>query len=770
MLIRQCTRALRSQFQQYLIVSSAAVVSALLSAPLSAGPLIIEEVAKITSPDPSYSFGFEVAVGGNSIIASGVRDAPNPEFPLAAFLFERNSAGTWAFVRKLTEFREPVDPSMFRDFAIAMNSVLAGVVFGELRVFERTATGWVQAPTIGFTNNGDIEVHSGMILVGTAGLVRTCNDGVLFQRQVGTWTATTFFRRVISPDGELFCADIDPDGGDVDLTGNRVILGDADEDRKAGDVDDVPEAQIWNRNADGTWPVLPTAIVPLPGPWTVPGGFGTNGQFATIEGDDAIVSSASRLSGPHLLRRSDNWTVVGSLQRADRQVFQAPTELELLNGIAAVGYEQAFVPHRVGTPSIAVFRRNATSGNFEHVANLVSSDGVVGNSPEISGRRIVSRGTDANGNSAVHIFDLPADFSQPALIQDDFEDRNLAEWTTIAGSTASVVSNGLSFFYRQTSVAGAAGATRTGLDMKNQSIEADVVIRSFAPGGERWAGFIVRQTDPGNYYYLTLRNTGVLSLRTLENGVIRVLSSATLPINLMSRHKLRLEAIGSRIRGYVDGQLRVEAVDGTHKHGTVGLRMYKTAADYDNVVISPNPQTLLFSDDFIAPPFIHDQWWFPRLGNWIQTVDSSGMFAQSVFAQTLLTRGGRVTTNIDADDQVVRVRAKATQFASGDRWFGVVSRLRDDNNFYYLTVRSSNTVSLRRLQNGQITVLDSAALPVSTGTWYNLRLEAIGDSLRGYVNDRPLVEAKDSTFTSGTYGLATSRATANFANFTVTQP
>src|SRR5262245_52828949 len=107
MRIRHCTRTVCSQFHQYLIVSSAALLSALLSPPSAAGPLIIEESATITTPDPSYSFGFEVAVGSTSIIASGVRDAPNPEFPgqqeLAAFLFERNSStGKWEFVRKLT--------------------------------------------------------------------------------------------------------------------------------------------------------------------------------------------------------------------------------------------------------------------------------------------------------------------------------------------------------------------------------------------------------------------------------------------------------------------------------------------------------------------------------------------------------------------------------------------------------------------------------------------------------------------------------------------
>ena len=88
------TRALRSQLRSYLLLASAASLSfPLIAPPASAGPLVIEEAAKLTSPEPSYDFGVTVAVGGNSVIVGGVRPAPNPQFAgqtqMAAFLFER---------------------------------------------------------------------------------------------------------------------------------------------------------------------------------------------------------------------------------------------------------------------------------------------------------------------------------------------------------------------------------------------------------------------------------------------------------------------------------------------------------------------------------------------------------------------------------------------------------------------------------------------------------------------------------------------------------
>jgi hypothetical protein len=531
-----------------------------------------------------------------------------------------------------------------------------------------------------------------------------------------------------------------------------------------GEVEGVSDVQIWNRSANGSWAFPPTAVVELPGPQFVPNA-PANGSFVTIEGNAALASSASRLLGPHVLRLSGNWTVAGNLQRPDRASFNAATDLELLNGTAAVSYPGAFTAGSVGPTSISIFRSNAI-GDFELVANLQSSDGQIGGAPEISGRRLVIPGSDASGQSAVHVFDLPTDFSQPALIQDNFEDRNIAGWTQIPGSAVSVPFNGLSAFYRQSSVAGDAGSLRTGLDMRNQSIEAEVVGRTFATGsGERWFGLLVRQTDPANLYYFTLRNNNTISLRKRVNGVVTVLDSATMSVLLNRRYKLRLEAIGSRIKAYVDGQLVLEASDRSLRRGTAGLRMFRTAADYDNVVISPNPQATLLADDF-EQSGTHEQWWFPRLGSWSEVAQGNGI----VFEQSSLSTDGRITTDIDADDQVIQARARATQFAAGDRWFGLISRLQDTQNFYFLTVRSSGAVSLRKFLNGQVVVLDSASFPVSAGTWYTLRLEAVGNALRGYVNDRPLVEAIDNDFAAGTWGLATSRATAQFDNVRVTQP
>jgi hypothetical protein len=98
------------------------------------------------------------------------------------------------------------------------------------------------------------------------------------------------------------------------------------------------------------------------------------------------------------------------------------------------------------------------------------------------------------------------------------------------------------------------------------------------------------------------------------------------------------------------------------------------------------------------------------------------------------------------------------------------TRYSDENNYYYLVARSSNVVSLRKLVNGEIVELDRADFTVTPGAWYRLRLEAVGDQLRGYVNDVLRVEATDSSLASGISGIATYRTAARIDFFRVFQP
>ena len=128
---------------------------------------------------------------------------------------------------------------------------------------------------------------------------------------------------------------------------------------------------------------------------------------------------------------------------------------------------------------------------------------------------------------------------------------------------------------------------------------------------------------------------------------------------------------------------------------------------------------------------------------------------------------------VPTDDQSVDVRARPTTFAgtgTGDRWFGVMARYVDDSNYYYLTLRNTNLVSLRKVANGAITELGTYSLPITLGTWQRLRIEAVGAQIRGYVNGVLVAEATDSTHPRGATGLITHRAAVDFDDYRAIQP
>jgi pectate lyase len=224
-----------------------------------------------------------------------------------------------------------------------------------------------------------------------------------------------------------------------------------------------------------------------------------------------------------------------------------------------------------------------------------------------------------------------------------------------------------------------------------------------------------------------------------------------------------LEVIGSLLRVYVDDKRVLEARDSAHAHGQVGLMTYKTAADYDNVIVSTQQLLPLLADDFATS---YPNRWQAEGGTWAQANAPQWVYEQSSLAGT-----ARAITGVTTQDQMVQALVKPTVFASGtERWFGLIARYVDVSNYYYVTLRTNNTISLRKLVNGTIQELDSAPLQVTAGTPYRLRLDAIGSTLHVYVNGSHVLEATDATFASGKYGLATYKTGAQFDDFLASQP
>ena len=116
----------------------------------------------------------------------------------------------------------------------------------------------------------------------------------------------------------------------------------------------------------------------------------------------------------------------------------------------------------------------------------------------------------------------------------------------------------------------------------------------------------------------------------------------------------------------------------------------------------------------------------------------------------------------------VQVRVKALRFNGSDRFLAVIARAQGATSYYYLALRNSNRVELKKLVGGSSTVLASAPFTVTSGVFYTLRLDVSGSSLSGSVNGTQLVSASDSQFAAGRIGVATFNTSAEFDDVLVT--
>jgi hypothetical protein len=163
-------------------------------------------------------------------------------------------------------------------------------------------------------------------------------------------------------------------------------------------------------------------------------------------------------------------------------------------------------------------------------------------------------------------------FNTPATWQGDWTHTGPGQWTHANGVLV------------QNSVAAEARAL-IGTPTDDQSVAFRVRPTAFAAtstGQERWVGLIARYRDDRNYYYLTLRSGGFLSLRKLVNGVITPIRDVPANVTVGTRYALRLDVTGSSLRAYLNGNLLIQETDTTHATGRTGAMTWKAAAEFDD--------------------------------------------------------------------------------------------------------------------------------------------------------------------------------------------
>ncbi len=718
-----------------------------------AHPLVIEESSRIPPPPGTDGLWGDVALDGNEAVALSFYSYPDESgenfITITSAWLYRRSGTTWTLMRKVGESDDnSIDDATNRSTVAMKNGVLA-LAFEPLYILERENGNWVQKLVAFHEPVTDVEIDGGRIFNGSGSW-----GGTVFEKDsvTGNWMARATLNADYSGDND------NARGGPVDISPNWAVVD------SPYNVDQLPApAMHVFRRMGTTWP-LHARLVPESGH-----AFGG----VAIRDDALFIGDYARF-GVGVWRRSSSneWYRADSLRTAGDFTPRGFIG-DLSPGKALVKSDQyVFVTGwnaDRGAAVVNVFQPNV-NGFYQHVAILVAKDGYdLGGAISVSGRGVL-----VDGGNGPYYFELPESFAQPALFQDTFASGNGLGWTSLPGSQFSVVQSGDTRVFRQASMAGDAGAVLDAYDWTSQSIQADVKPIA-VNGNDRWVGLATRLTDASNYYYVTLRSSGIIQLKRMQGGVFATIDSASVPWALNRTYRLRLESVGTLHRVYVDGSLVLEAWDDALSHGRAALLTYRAAADYDNVIVSPFlSQTIYAASDgeLQEPPQLQPEpWTYSGTGQWSWQSGGPGDLHFNQASTADITRAVVGPEQIINTDQIVQARARPRAFnAAGSPWFGVMARYWDPNNYVYVSLRSSNTVTLRKLVNGSIVQLGSAVLTVTPNTWYTVRLEAVGSRLRTYVNGRLVLEATDPQPAIGRVGLVTYRTAAVFDDFHAVVP
>ena len=725
-----------------------------LATAVHARPVIVEETRRIELVDADYALTGPLAIQGSDLLIIGFRrDGQEPYYGL--FHYERQADGRWLKRGLVAGLDNHTDSY----WGVSLDDGIA-VFHADHRqgwILERTATGWTKTPLTlppglfsdfiswAYVVDGTIAVGGRRELDGVA---------ILNKNAAGQWVVTAVLQASpTDPDDDWFGATFAFTGTQVGIPGFRNWV----DDPTGGSE---PETHIYQL-INGQW--QRTALLP--------------GRFGPLSFDReiALIVDSDRARGEllRLNRRGADgaWNLRTSLYT--EEWFNLGRFLNISGNRAYTSDGGDLRGPLSG--SLSVFQRDS-QGRYIHRATLLASDGGVSSRflgswayTARDGSRLVSGATslpDANGatKDLLYVFDLPPKFAPPVRVQDTFEDLNSAGWTPVGVTNWTVVSTGGSHVFRQSDVSGNARAILDAPILRNQSIEADVKVQSVQPVS--WVGLTVRYTDTLNFYYLLVRD-GTIQIRRNVNGTFGPLATAPFVLTPGRTYSFRLEAIGKQLRAYADGRQVLLATDTSLAQGKAGLTMWKARVDYDNVIVTSSPNVELFGDAFFfdSSHLFRPPWTTSPEGAW-NVIGGAGVFQQS-----MVEGNARALHKVPAADQIISADIRPTAFhASGTGWVGLMARYQDDRNYYYVLLRSNGKVALRKVLDGRLTLFEEVPLPVTPGSSYRVRLEAIGNELRLYVNGRLLAEGVDSAFPTGGYGLVTYRATAQFDNFSAVRP
>jgi hypothetical protein len=304
-----------------------------------------------------------------------------------------------------------------------------------------------------------------------------------------------------------------------------------------------------------------------------------------------------------------------------------------------------------------------------------------------------------------------------------------------------------------------------------QRVEADIT--PAYSGNSSSVGLVARYVDANNYYYGVIRGDRTFAIYKRVNGVDTLLSEGSLYNTPVPTFRATLTVVGNRINLFFSFQQGTAVVDNSLTHGRGGVFTSFARADFDDVHVAGTDPYNLFERDWGFSGNDQSSDLQEISGNWgvLRGGDHEEPYLDGL-AQ-LDTSGSAVAivgTPVANQDILARMRLDSYAASRTGAWFGLLARYTDARNHYYVTVRASGQIDIRKIVNGVITVLASVNYPAVPREYFDVEFKVINDQLHLYLDNVLIATAHDHDLTSGKYGLATYRAAARWSTLAILQP
>lgn len=295
-------------------------------------------------------------------------------------------------------------------------------------------------------------------------------------------------------------------------------------------------------------------------------------------------------------------------------------------------------------------------------------------------------------------------------------------------------------------------ATLVGVHRADIELQADVDVQATT---NHTAGLIARYAGPGdaNYYEARISRTSTGFLASIMKGTTTLKKVAV----GAGAGTLKFNVFGSTLQLFINNVLLLTATDTALGSGGAGMRI-AGASSIDSFTATALTTALPFNETFnqaVNSPL--NAPWAARIGNYVST----GTAAKGTTSLNVATLAGVNVGDVDITANIVL--PTVGQFAS------LLARSTGpgDNNCYSATVMRTATgftATIVKKVNNVLTTLGSinvAAVPVA------IRFKLAGNQLQCFVNGVLHLTRFDSSLTSGTVGIRSSKD-ATFDNFDAT--